>query len=588
MNETAQIKLPKTINEARRLRKAVVELEGKFRDQRAALSRQGMSLPPGTLTGIQNIRDEIDALTAMLDVRNSELQQLRELARTTELINSTLTLDDVLNGVMDTVIGLTKAERGYLMLRDPSSGMLEFRTARNIDQRTLQADEFTISRTIVAEVAKTGTPVLTVNAGADPRFNAQESVIGLALRSILCVPLVLKGNVTGVVYADNRVKQGIFGERESLLLQLFANQAAVAIENARLFESLRASLAQITAIKNLTDNIFASIASGVITTDVTDRITQINEAACRILNVSADCLGALAWEALPLPADRLAPVVDIVRNRNLTDTLELEYPIGQRQRVTLSLKLSPLRNDARETEGVAIVVDDLTEIKQQEQQLNVVRRYLTPAMVDNIQSIDKLGLSGERRNVSVLYIDVRRFSTFPRGLAPQAMMSLLNDHLTIAGDSITQHNGIIDKYMANEVMGLFNTQLNPDDAHAWHAVQAALDALDEFRQYYGRQDDAYNVTFARIGINSGDATLGNVGSEDRREFTAIGDAINVGHRLLENAQEGEIVISGETARQCWSQLTDPANGIQIVSTETLTVKGKIQTVEALRIRRLSS
>jgi len=309
MTETAQIQLPATVNEVRRLRKLIIELEGKFREQRAMLSRQGMSLPPGTLTTLQVVREGLDDLMRILEERHTELQQLRAVGRTTELINSTLSLDDVLNDVMDTVISLTRAERGYLMLRDAKTGEMQFRVARNIDQRALSTEELTVSRTVVEEVANTGRPVLTVNAGNDPRFASQNSIIGYALRSILAVPMILKGHVTGVIYTDNRVKQGVFGEKESQLLQAFANQAAVAIENARLFEELRATLAEITALRDLIANVFASIASGVITTDIGDRITTLNGAANRILGITEQCVGAIVWEALPFPVESISPSV---------------------------------------------------------------------------------------------------------------------------------------------------------------------------------------------------------------------------------------------------------------------------------------
>ena len=109
-------------------------------------------------------------------------------------------------------------------------------------------------------MADSGEPVVTTNAQADPRFSAQESVVGYNLRSIVCVPLKFKDVVTGVIYVDNRIHTGLFSERERDLLAAFANQAAIAIENARQFQ-------QVNELKNLLDNVFASITSGVITTD---------------------------------------------------------------------------------------------------------------------------------------------------------------------------------------------------------------------------------------------------------------------------------------------------------------------------------
>ena len=103
------------------------------------------------------------------------------------------------------------------------------------------------------------------------------------LRSILCVPLKAKGEMIGVIYADNRIRSGIFTQKDLGLLVAFANQAAVAIENARLFDFVLQSLAEVTELKNLMDNVFASMASGVFTADVDERIMMCNQAAATIL-----------------------------------------------------------------------------------------------------------------------------------------------------------------------------------------------------------------------------------------------------------------------------------------------------------------
>jgi sigma-B regulation protein RsbU (phosphoserine phosphatase) len=162
-----------------------------------------------------------------------ERDELEALFRVTQIVNSSLDLDQVLNHVMDQIIYLTQAERSFLMLVN-GEGELEFRIARNMDRETIEGSSFDISRTIVQQVAREGQPVVTTNAQTDPRFRKQESVLSFSLRSILCVPLRVKEKVTGVIYADNRFRSGIFGDRQRDLLTAFANQAALSIENARL------------------------------------------------------------------------------------------------------------------------------------------------------------------------------------------------------------------------------------------------------------------------------------------------------------------------------------------------------------------
>ena len=571
--------------ELQRLIKILDELEMQFRQQRAFLQRRGMSLPPGTLNSLQQARAELENALRDYEEAAREVKRLRELGRTAELINSTLDLNDVLNEVIDTVIALTRAERGYLVLRNPQTGELEFMVARNIEHRTLMENEFIISRTIVADVARTGVPIVTTDAGADERFDSQQSIIRHGLRSILCVPLLLKQTVTGVIYADNRIKSGIFGEQELQLLQNFANQAAVAIENARLFEALQANLANITAMRNLLSNVFASIASGVITTDADDRITIMNPAACRILNLeAAACLGKPLWAVWELiPPETL----QAIREEGLSESAEVEFDVVGKGTLSLSVSLSPLRNADGRIEGVAIVVDDLTEQKRREQQLNTVRKYLTPAMVDNIRSIEALGLGGERRVITSLFVDVRDFKRHPLHLMPRELMAYLNRYLTVAADAITQQNGIIDKYMANEILGLFNTQLNPSEDHALRAVLAALEMADAFCALYAHIGEPAGVRYFRVGINTGVATLGNVGSETRREFTAVGDSVNAAHRLLENARDGEIVISEVTYRACANVLNQIPR-LTLRSAEEIFVKNRREPMHIYRFYREDS
>jgi adenylate cyclase len=127
--------------------------------------------------------------------------------------------------------------------------------ARNWERASLSLSEQEISRTIVQRVVSRGEAVVTTNAQADPRFDQQASIVAYNLRSILCIPLKLKGELTGVIYADNRIREGLFSERERNLLSAFGNQAAVALENARLFARVRRTLDDVTELNNLMDNV---------------------------------------------------------------------------------------------------------------------------------------------------------------------------------------------------------------------------------------------------------------------------------------------------------------------------------------------
>ncbi len=159
---------------------------------------------------------------------------LATLYRISQAFSSSLDLDEVLDRVLDEVIATTRAERGFLMLREPS-GALGFRVARGMDQQGIDAPEFQVSRSVVERVAANGQPTLTSDAQTDSWLGGRTSVRILGLRAILCVPLQLKGNTIGVIYVDNRLQVGIFSPQDLELLTGIASSAAIAIENARLY-----------------------------------------------------------------------------------------------------------------------------------------------------------------------------------------------------------------------------------------------------------------------------------------------------------------------------------------------------------------
>lgn len=535
------------IDAIKRVAKVVSEMTAVLRSQRDMLiSQRNLTLPAEPLDNLQKFGDDLNQLLTRLTDNQVELQQLRELARTTEVINSTIDLDRVLNDVIDTVITLTGAERGYIVLKDPQTGDLEFRVARKLAQSDLRSDEFIVSRTVVDKVACEGEPIVTMNAQEDSRFQGADSVFDYMLRSILCVPLKFKNQVTGVIYMDNRWRQGLFGQREQRVVYAFANQAAIAIENARLFESLRKSLAEITSIKEFMDAVFASIGSGVVATDRRDLITALNHAAARILNIPPEeTVGKSLWQVLPPLYDGFERLVEDVRDHDREQVVEVEPILESRGQVSLNLKLSPFKDASQITQGVAIVLDDITELKQREAQLSVIRRYLSKPMLDNIQTLDELELGGVERDISVLYCDVRGFTSFSEQLQPEVAMLVINQYLAVTSDAVNSQEGIIDKYMGDALMGLFNTQLNPQADHALRAVRAAMASVRGVQALYEVLPPEQRLTYG-IAVHSGPAILGNVGSPSRKEFTAIGNTIQFAKALQENSSDNTVIISQAT------------------------------------------
>ena len=214
-------KSPSLEDQLTRMRKMTEEVNQLLRS-----SSQGLS--PEVNYSLNQLASSLSGISRQITQELEEKSNLIELANIGQVINSSLDPNEVLRIVMDTIIRLTGAERGFLMLRD-ENGELTTYIARNWEQESLDPSEFEISRTVINRVAAAGQPLLTTNAQEDPRFDGQESIIAYNLRSILCVPLKVKDEITGVIYADNRVRTGLFSETDRDRLTAFANQAAVAI-----------------------------------------------------------------------------------------------------------------------------------------------------------------------------------------------------------------------------------------------------------------------------------------------------------------------------------------------------------------------
>lgn len=203
---------------AAEVEKRLAELESKFNQQINQLQKKNESL----LNQVEDLKVERESLLTLQKISNT--------------INTVLDSQKLLNLIMDMVIQELRAERGFLVLRDKDE--FTFKAARNINQEEIEQQDFLVSRTILKKVMKTGEPVLSSDAKADSQLQS-ESIMDLKLCSILCVPFKIKEQVIGAVYLDNRFVSGLFTEKDLDFLVAFSNQAAIAIENAFLYEELR-------------------------------------------------------------------------------------------------------------------------------------------------------------------------------------------------------------------------------------------------------------------------------------------------------------------------------------------------------------
>ena len=307
-----------------------------------SLSRSGN---PIVSTALQDITHVSQSLLLLEQTISDQLKlkesQLRALMSVGQVINSSRGLRSVLEEVMDSLISLMRAERGFLMLREPD-GELAVRIARGIAHVNLDEDAFKVSRTIVRKVVESNAPVLTTNAQADPRFDAQFSIAAYQLRSILCVPLKLKEELIGVLYVDNRAHAGIFKENDRELISAFADQAAVAINSARLFEDLQDSHRELEKAYQATLEgwVRALDLRDKETEGHTQRVTILTHRLARSMGVSDELLVHITRGALLHDIGKMAiPDGILLKPGQLTDD---ERKLIQKHPVYAYEMLSPI------------------------------------------------------------------------------------------------------------------------------------------------------------------------------------------------------------------------------------------------------
>lgn len=211
---------------------------------------------------------------------------------------------------------------------------------------------------------------------------------------------------------------------------------------------------------------------------------------------------------------------------------------------------------------------------------NAFGTYVSPEIVEQIaKDPDKLQLGGEKKELTVLFSDLRNFTSYSEKLDPQQIVAVLNNYLSAMSNIIFAHKGTIDKFIGDAIMAIFGAPIPQKD----HADRACSVALDMFRELKNVNEDnarnGYPPLSMGIGINTGDMTVGNIGSEKRFDYTVIGDAVNLGSRLegLTKFFNVEIIVSSTTKNACVTN--------QFIFRElgSVQVKGKKESIRAYEL-----
>ncbi len=493
-------------------------------------------------------------------------------------INNLLLLQDLVSVSLTFISGNLQIERGaFFLLEDESDDTLTFAVHSNLNGDLPHSFQLKRGTLITQSLVKDGRPLAQYTLDLDTSYSQDDPGAVEKLRTMgfeqyfpICRNTALVGVLALGAMSDGRD----FTLQDIELLSTIAEQTAIALENARLFEDVRHNLQEITRINSMMDNVFTSIQSGVITIDMQDCIIVINEAAYRILNLPPSLtIGARIDEVFrrlpntPLPA----LLRDVKTTYRKYRGYEIAQEVPERGTVSLSVDMSPIRNAQRATIGVAMVLNDLTENRKLQAVQNMFRKYLSPAVVDRLPNDPaELKLGGQRQEVTILFADIRGFSTFSEHKDPEDLITVLNKYLSLAAEAILAYEGTLDKFVGDAVMAIFNAPL-PQPDHTLRAVRAALEmqrAITDF--HHVAVEYAPHLSFG-VGIHVGQAVIGNVGTQSRMDYTAIGDAVNLAKRLQENTPGGRILLSAAAYERVKNQ-------VHTTPYKELTVKGR-QTPE---------
>jgi len=453
------------------------------------------------------------------------------------LITSEIKLDPLLEKILAAATLLLGADRGSLFLYDAAKHELWSRVTGGEGSGVIR---FPAGAGIAGECFTSGRCINIDDAYRDPRFNqAVDKDTGYRTRNILCMPIATRGgNKVGVMEILNK-KEGAFTSGDQRRLEALCAQAAVSIENAQLFKDVSES-------RNYNESILRSMSNGVVTLDAANVVSKINQSALRILQrPEGELLGREIGEVFSGANSWVTNSLDKVLRTGRTDsTVDSDLVLGLRQAVSVNMTAVPLQDMHDERIGSMLIMEDITREKRLR---NTMSRYMSKAVMDELLEDGNAALRGVNREVSVLFSDIRGFTTMSERLGARETVAMLNDYFTDMVDVVFAHNGILDKYIGDMIMAVFGSvrSRHDDAANAVMVGSRMMMALRELN--LRRAAVGQEPIHIGIGISTGDVVAGSIGSPKRLEYTVIGDRVNLAERLQNaNKYYGTGVLMCET------------------------------------------
>ena len=469
--------------------------------------------------------DEVEAKKTEINLKLLELETLFDIS---VAISSVLDVDELCDDVLWRSVGILNASKGVILLSSKESPILNPVANFNWDEDIpLLSKKLAVFKNI--EETKKGCV-----------FSKEEkNPIQKKLKedNLIISPISAKNETLGYMLLCNKeTRNGIepFSPLDLDLLMALSNQAAVAMENARLFKD-------ITKEKQFNESILGSIATGVITIDPLGEIDSINSAGLKILNADRDEILGNHYMYLFEKDDDLVEMITTSEIENKTMS-ELNMSLNTVSEDTIiNVSISPRLDPEGNKQGLVLAIEDISDVSKVK---NTFKRYVSKQVVDELLGDNaKLNLGGEQREVTILFTDIRGFTSMSEKMEPERVVTTLNEYFSDMIDIVFKHNGTLDKIIGDELMVLYGAPISGEN-DTQRAVETAVEMQDKIKELNKeRRKRKEPPILVGAGINKGLVVSGNIGSRDLMDYTVIGDTVNVASRLCAAAGPGEIMVS---------------------------------------------
>jgi adenylate cyclase len=428
--------------------------------------------------------------------------------------------------------------------------------------------------------------------------------------SLLCMPIFNSNKeLIGVTQLVNKIQRGDFPEYDPIIwptapdrfkasfnnndeefMKVFNVQAGVALENAKLF-------AKVKQEQQMQKDILRSLSDGVISTDRHGKVIAANERAYDLLGMGDELLeGRSVYELINIEKANFTKWFDTSLGGGDEKSRKQYYPDqtlrstdGEQHSINISINTMSESDEGEGVRGALVVMEDISQEKRLK---STMYRYMTQELAEQLLAGGDAKMGGDRKEVSVLFSDIRSYTTLTESLAAEDVVMMLNEYFETMVEAVFNYKGTLDKYIGDAIMAVFGSPL-PIPDHAWMAVQTAIDMrvrlqefnikrIEKLKPQNQKELDMATIKIG-IGINSDTVISGNIGSTRRMEFTAIGDGVNLGSRLEGASKQYGIdaVISESTYKLCGDR-------VRVRELDRIQVKGKNQPVSVYELVGLKS